>query len=77
MNDAPKMHSLVTARGQAEKFTVFSSHTESKTAKLKTVASPGYPSLLFENIPWADIFYLENRDAIHIARPATGPNTRQ
>jgi hypothetical protein len=76
MNDAPKMHCLVTAQGLAEKFTVFSSHAESKTAKLKTVPSPGCPSLLFENIPWADIFYVQNKDAIHLARPVTAPNFR-
>ena len=55
----PKVNALVLARGQEERFTVFSVYEKRKTADLKSVATPGNPASLLQDVPWADISYLE------------------
>jgi hypothetical protein len=67
MDNAPTVNTLVTVRGLAGKFMVFSIQAESKTATLRIAPSLGKPSSLLErNILWVDVFNVENRDAIHI-----------
>ena len=55
----PKVNAFVSARGQEERFTVFSVYEKRKTADLKSVATPGNPACLLQDVPWADISYLE------------------
>jgi len=55
----PKVNAFVSARGQEERFTVFSVYEKRKTADLKSVATPGNPASLLQDVPWADISYLE------------------
>jgi hypothetical protein len=55
----PKLNALVSACGQEERFTVFSVYEKRKTADLKSVATPGNPASLLQDVPWANISYLE------------------
>jgi hypothetical protein len=70
----PKLNALVSARGQEERFTVFSVYEKRKTADLKSVATPGNPASLLQDVPWADISYLEE---FSIARAATDARTNK
>jgi hypothetical protein len=59
METYPKVHARVSALGKNETFTVFSVHEKIKTADLKSVGTPGNPSYLLQDVPWADISYLD------------------
>jgi hypothetical protein len=59
----PKVNALVLARGQEERFTVFSVYEKRKTADLKSVATPGNPAFLLQDVPWAEISYIEEARA--------------
>jgi len=59
METYPKVNAFVSARGKDERFTVFSVYEKKKTADLKSIASPGNPASLVQDVPWADISYLD------------------
>jgi hypothetical protein len=59
METYPKVHARVSALGKNETFTVFSVHQKIKTADLKSAGAPGNPSYLLQDVPWADISYLD------------------
>jgi hypothetical protein len=59
MENHPKVNALVSAQGKEERFTVFSVYEKRKTADLKSIPTPGNPASLLQDVPWADISYLE------------------
>jgi hypothetical protein len=59
METCPKVNAFVSARGKDERFTVFSVYEKKKTADLKSIATPGNPASLVQDVPWADISYLD------------------
>jgi hypothetical protein len=62
METYPKVNAFVSARGKDERFTVFSVYERKKTADLKSIATPGNPASLVQDVPWADISYLDEAD---------------
>jgi len=59
MEMRPTVDALVSARGRNERFTVFSVYDKKKTADLKSIATPGNPASLLQDVPWGDISYLD------------------
>jgi hypothetical protein len=55
----PQVNALVSARGQEERFTVFSVYAKKKTADLKSIRTPGNPAFLLQDVPCVDISYLD------------------
>jgi hypothetical protein len=62
METYPKVNAFVSARGKDERFTVFSVYERKKTADLKSIATPGNPASLVQDVPWADISYLDEEN---------------
>jgi hypothetical protein len=59
METYPAVNAPVLARGKNDRFTVFSVYEKKKTADLKSTRTPGNPAYLLQDVPWADISYLD------------------
>jgi hypothetical protein len=71
METYPEVNALVSVEGKDERFTIFSVYWKKKTADLKSYPTPGNPAYLLQDVPWADISYLnvENQDGRSLPAP--------
>jgi hypothetical protein len=58
MKTYPEVNALVAVEGKDERFKVFSVYEKKKTADLKSSPTPGNPAYLLQDVPWANISYL-------------------